>query len=334
MKPRSVSAPGKAVLSGEYAVLGKAPALSVALDRRAVVRIAKSDDEFHHVATPGHADGRWRFTANDAGEIHWLDELPESGLRLIEEAWRVCMPRGDGHLSITIDTVDFFAPESGQKLGLGGSAAAMTALVGALAAPGTLPRDVGTLATRAHKALQNGLGSGVDIATSCLGGVIEFRRDARRAPQQRPWPHGLRFRFLWSGKAADTASRIRQLDSHSGKGWASLSAAAEAAATAWKRHNVAEVLEAFDRYTNTLQQFSIDHDLGIFDAGHDDVRNLATQFGVVYKPCGAGGGDIGIILAGDTEALDRICDGAEALGFSPLDVSPDARGVVAGGGEY
>lgn len=336
MKPLSVSAPGKAVISGEYAVLRKAPAISVALDRRAVVRTAKSDDEYHHVATPGHADGRWRFTANDAGEIHWLDELPEAGLRLVEEAWRVCTPRGGGHLSIAIDTVEFFAPDSGQKLGLGGSAAAMTALVGALAEPATVPGDVGILAGRAHKALQNGFGSGVDIATSCLGGVIEFRRDSGYAPLQHPWPHGLRYRFLWSGRAADTTSRIRQLDSFNdtGKSWASLSAAAEAAATAWKRNNVTEILEVFHRYTNTLQQFSIDHDLGIFDAGHSDVMNLATQFGVVYKPCGAGGGDIGIVLADDEKAIDRFCDAAEAPGFSALDVSLDAQGIVAGGDKY
>lgn len=291
--------------------------------------------DFHRVATPGHADGAWRFTANDVGEIDWLDEPPGQGLRLIEEAWLATVPRQRNGLSITIDTVDFFAGESGRKLGLGSSAAAMTALVGALCRLDPGHNDAAALAVKAHTALQHGLGSGVDIATSLYGGVIEFRTDRQDAPLCRPWPHGLGYRFLWSGEPADTMSKISKLDSTGGdeESWGSLLTAAEEAASVWAGGEVAEILNVFRRYTDTLRQFSIDHDLGIFDAGHDELTDLAASLGVVYKPCGAGGGDIGIVLASDESAITRFCDQAETNGFQQLAVALDPNGITVSVGD-
>ncbi len=332
----SVSVPGKAVLSGEYAVLRTAPALSAAIDCRAVARIETTNNGFHSVSTPGHAPGQWRFTANDAGEIEWLDALPKQGLELIEAAWSACVPAVDDYLDVTVDTTAFFAPRSGQKFGLGGSAAAMTALIGALLDLDSRRERVFALARAAHKTLQGGLGSGVDIATSFYGGVIEFRSGSASAPLRHPWPAKLACRLLWSGKPADTKARIRNLSTRcdGDKSWSLLSDAAEAAALAWKGHEVQEILRVFDRYTDTLRQFGIDHDLGIFDAGHDALRNIATNFAAVYKPCGAGGGDIGIVLAADENAINEFCDAAETLGFVSLDASVDPVGIrfLSGGG--
>ncbi len=240
-----VSAPGKAVLCGEYAVLRNAPAISVAVGRRATVRLATTENKFHVVTTPGYEDGEWRFTTSHGGEIEWLDELPDQGLRLIEEAWRVCRPRTGDHLDFTIDSADFFDSGSGRKLGLGGSAATMSALVGAISELFPQSENVATLAAKAHKGLQHDVGSGVDVATCCYGGVIEFRMDTPEAPLRHSWPGGLGYRFLWSGSPVDTGSKIRKLEdgSDSEKDWDLLLTAAEAAASAWKRANVTEILE-------------------------------------------------------------------------------------------
>jgi phosphomevalonate kinase len=331
----SASAPGKAVLSGEYAVLRTAPAISTAVDRRAVVRLVTSANDFHSIATPGHAEGTWRFRSSDAGEINWLDEPPARGLALIEEAWLVAGPCEHGGLSIIVDTSDFFAGKSGGKLGLGSSAAAMTALVGALRNQNPEPKDIGVLAGRAHTAMQHGLGSGVDIATSVHGGVIEFRSGKRDTPLHRPWPVGLCYRFLWSGKPADTMKKISKLESSGTveKGWQSLLGAAEEAASVWTAGDVSEILDVFRCYTDTLREFSIDHDLGIFDAGHDGLADLAGSLDVVYKPCGAGGGDIGIVMASDDMAISRFCDQVGKNGFQELDVAPDQVGITISVGD-
>ncbi|MDH5619728.1 MAG: hypothetical protein OEZ11_14015, partial [Gammaproteobacteria bacterium] len=59
------SAPGKIVLSGEYAVLFGAPAICMAVNRRAFARVADSDDRECHVTTPGFS-GEAPFAVVDA----------------------------------------------------------------------------------------------------------------------------------------------------------------------------------------------------------------------------------------------------------------------------
>ena len=56
MKARRVSAPGKVILSGEYAVLRGAPAVVMAVDRRAVVTVEPGDAEIRCIGLEGRTD--------------------------------------------------------------------------------------------------------------------------------------------------------------------------------------------------------------------------------------------------------------------------------------
>lgn len=325
----AASAPGKAVLSGEYAVLRGAPAISMAVDRRATVRLAITEDDFHRVSMPGLAAGSWRFAAAHAGAIEWLDEPPRGGAGLVEQAWRSCADLPPASLSIAIDTREFFDPQSGSKLGLGSSAASMTALVAALCQHNPRAGDAGSLAARAHRAWQGGLGSGVDVATSVHGGVIEYRKKDAESTVNRPWPDGLFYRFLWSGHPADTALKIRRLAKTASEaaGWTTLLAKARNVVSAWADADVAALLLSLRHYTDALRQFGVDHDLGIFDAGHDVLADLAATRDIVYKPCGAGGGDIGVVLAADDASAGDFCDHAEEIGYRRLPITLDLSGI-------
>ena len=55
------TAPGKLVLSGEYAVLDGAPAVAMAIDRRAVVDVSRSQEPWHSVIAPGFTQTEGRF---------------------------------------------------------------------------------------------------------------------------------------------------------------------------------------------------------------------------------------------------------------------------------
>jgi hypothetical protein len=77
----------------------------------------------------------------------------------------------------------------------------------------------------------------------------------------------------------------------------------------------------------TLRQFSVDHDLGIFDAGHDKLVTEAAAAGLVYKPCGAGGGDVGILLGEDDERLDDFVTRLEPWGYQALEARLEPDGV-------
>ncbi len=333
MSPIMVSAPGKAIVAGEYAVLVGAPAISMALDSRAIVRIEAAKDEFHIVRTPGYADGEWRFRVSADGKLEWQDRHPE--LELIEAAWTSAVNGDPDPLAISVDTTAFTDQESGQKFGLGSSAAATTALVVALCQCCEQTAEPGALAYQAHASLQRGLGSGIDIATSLNGGVIEYRMHENVVAAHHSWPDNLLYRVIWSGHSADTPSHLRRLDTGSptDRNWLPFIAAAENVAVKWAGADAAGMVESIRAYTATLHRFSAAQALGIFAGGHNEIYRLAYGRDVVYKPCGSGGGDIGIVLGTNSNSISSFCEAAGEHGFVELPVELDLNGVKVSGRE-
>ncbi len=304
------SAPGKVVLSGEYAVLDGAPAISMAVNRRAVA-----------VLTPASGD---EATITSVGLVGGTDR------NLFDSAVRAAQFKRAGDCLFLLDTSAFVDADSGEKFGIGSSAALMVAL-GRLMAPGAASdSEVGATAAIAHRDFQNGAGSGVDIATSVTGGLIEFRMPDTRVTKVT-WPSGLSFALLWSGVGASTQERVDRLKMSEAKpSRLALSDAAAATATAWRSGSAAAVMAAYVEYIDALMSFSVDHGLGIFEAGHDALVQDANADGLVYKPCGAGGGDIGIALATDSAQLNTFVERAAESGFRHLDFDIDTTGVKIG----
>ena len=225
-------------------------------------------------------------------------------------------------MSIELDSDAFRDRASGEKIGIGSSAALTVALLAALR--GT--EDVFADAIEAHRRLQQGAGSGVDIATSVRGGLLEYRMDGA-AITALQWPAGLHYRLVWSGIAADTRAKLAHLDhTAASKTRTALVQAATTMAKAWR--SATRVLGEYPAYIESLQQFSVDHGLGIFDAGHDELCAEAAAAGLVYKPCGAGGGDIGILLGRSGEQLDDFMAGRQQTldcGLDPVGVKLEQR---------
>ncbi|MDJ0748767.1 MAG: hypothetical protein QNJ11_04750 [Woeseiaceae bacterium] len=291
------SAPGKVVLSGEYAVLDGAPAICMAVNRRAMATVGDSPDGRCRVATPGRE-------FSNGEKFH------------IVEA--VCGSRPE--LTIELDTRAF--AEDGAKLGIGSSAALTAALVAALGG------DVYVDALAAHRHLQGGSGSGVDVAAAVHGGLIEYRmRDA--SVNRLEWPTDLAIRFVWTGTSSSTKARLDRLSASEGRSSRSeLRLAADDMADAWRLGDGARVLEAYVPYISVLRRFSVDHDLGIFDAGHEALTDAAGREGLVYKPAGAGGGDIGTLLGPDAVGLDAFIAANAGLVHTVLDCELDRIGVT------
>jgi len=331
----SASAPGKALLSGEYVVLHGAPAIATALNRRVKITLASTQQEFHSVAAPGYVDGTWRFLQDCAGEINWQDELPAaSTFALLENVWKRIPMDASMRLSVNIDSSELFDAASGAKLGLGSSAAVATALTQALycfADARADPVDSFRTARDAHAAFQGGRGSGVDVAASFYGGLTKFRKEADTPPHCLSWPAGLACRFLWSGHPASTTTRLRKFrDAENTRDSTSLlGTAADKIASTWADGAVDKIIVAFRHYIEALQQFDVDHDLGIFDAGHAELVEMATGCNIVYKPCGAGGGDIGVVFGADEESVVEFCKQAKERKFVQLDIEPDIHGAKA-----
>jgi len=294
------SAPGKVVLCGEYAVLDGAPAVCMAIDRRASVRVDDADTDHHSVLAPGYSDVEGRFRVA-AGGVEWMQGKDE--YRLVDAVLRTIDFTPSRPLRIELDTNAFVDPATGSKIGVGSSAALTVAVVRALTTGGNVPGD----AMAAHRRLQDGAGSGVDIAASVHGGLIEFRMDDQRVTAL-DWPQGLCFRLVWSGVATDTRTKLARLENApEAPSRAALVRSATQMASAWTSADT--VLAAYPSYIEHLRAFGVDHGLGIFDAGHEQLSQEAAVAGLVYKPCGAGGGDVGILLGASNAQLDEFMIG-------------------------
>lgn len=148
------TAPGKLILTGEYAVLDGAPALVIAVDRRVAAR-----------REPGTVSSPFLLAvARELAQRYGADST--AALAALE---------------IAVDSTAFYASsDCTQKLGLG-SSAAVTVAATALALTahhGTLDRDeVLAVALAAHANAQGAKGargSGADIAAAVYGGAIAF----------------------------------------------------------------------------------------------------------------------------------------------------------------
>ena len=313
-----VVAPGKVVLFGEYAVLTGAPAAVMAVNAYASVEVSQSQDSNWHFSSAGFNCEPSRHAGNelpkDASAGFTATALEHWGYRSLKDS--ALEPT-----QVRTDTAAFF--HRGNKLGLGSSAAACTATYVALAQ--RLQRQATVReALDIHRNWQGGKGSGLDVASCWLGGVIRFQNAAAAV---LPWPQKLGWQVVWSGTSAATTDHIAHFDE-------------------WRRQADLKPLRRLSELSNDLcntpnltllgayQRALMDLDkaaeLKIFSAEHEELVKIATAFGLVYKPCGAGGGDIGIAFADLTQGTDVLEDfrmAATAAGFYCPKLETDQHGV-------
>ena len=185
--------------------------------------------------------------------------------------------------------------------------------------------DVFSAALDAHATLQGGAGSGIDVAAAVYGGLIRYEMSSRSV-SALAWPDGLAMRVLWTGVSASTQARLEKLAEQGIRpSRSALGLVAEQMAQAWQSGDAGSILAGYVTYTGVLRQFSVDHDLGIFDAGHDELTDAAMVHDLVYKPAGAGGGDIGVLFGRSTSDLDAFVAAHADLihGVVPCELDPD-----------
>jgi phosphomevalonate kinase len=318
----ATSAPGKLMVSGEYAVLDGAIAIVASVGVRVVARLS----------TPG-SDG------SPGGLAHSPQSpaLPAEAVlarRLAEEHL------GSVQAELTIDASEL--RKSGRKLGLGSSAAAAAAAAGAVFAahghdldePATR-RKVFELALAGHKAVAPE-GSGADVAASSLGGFVRFRVEGGKLAEAErvAFPASVSTRVVWTGKEARTSEFVRAVrgyEARDGAGFAQLRGrlfdGAARFAEAIEQADPSEVVAAADAYGLTMQALGEVAGVSIVTPELAQIAALARQCGGAAKPSGAGGGDVALaFFARDTDArsFDEACREA---GLDRLDLELGAPGV-------
>jgi len=341
-------APAKLVLMGEYAVLEGAPAIVAAVNRLVRVELVpapKSPEAAGPwtVATDlaGGQEAALRCDADGALEsgADWLRPVvsvltraaASAGLRPAD------LPGG----RITIESASLYVDAGETKLGLGSSAAVVAALSAALhealvhwalapPAANSLAEDLA-----AHRAVQAGQGSGVDVAASVIGGILRYQLvDGQPRAEPLALPEGVEFGVVWTGVATSTPAFVQTV--HAWKAaqpeayrreMDTLCALAERAVAACRENDAAAFLGTVRGYREALDGLGRGADLPIVSTAHRAIADLAEGEGVAYKPSGAGGGDVGLLFASSRPALVQAGRLAERAGYRLLDLGVHPVGV-------
>jgi len=311
-------APGKAVIWGEYAVLAGAPALVMAVNRFARVSIVPNGDGWRCRARG--FEGRVTISAESL-----LTADPGgagAAAPLIAAARALDLSHLPTGAEVELDTRAFYDKATGAKLGIGSSAAVCTAACAALA---TLAGREVTFADAlaAHRCLQNTKGSGIDVAASFHGGLLHFQEG--RA-SRTGWPANLDFRFVWTGVSASTPDRLSSFSAWRARSDGKLLAQlGDACSGLFERMD----MERLGEYVSRLRALDREARLGIYTEPHQRLHKLAISNQVVYKPCGAGGGDIGVAFADNehNETLEAFAEAARKLSFHPLSLEIAPHGI-------
>ncbi len=309
-----VRAPGKLVLWGEYAVLNGAPAAVMAVNRYAEVTLTPSTPAWRFTSqgflTPGIYKAHNPFCGAPAAAV------AETILRL----WGyTCLPPP---FSLSSDS-RAFQHNDGTKLGLGSSAAVCTATYMALAKLLDKPTSEAE-AIAAHRAFQGGRGSGLDVAASWHGGVIRF---AQGTSNPWTWPTHLHWQAVWTQHAASTTNSLGHFEQwRQSQDTSALQRLSDTASALF----VDPSLAGLAQYAEHLRMLDDAAQLNIFTPEHNRLATIADAHGLVYKPCGAGGGDIGLACGEDPQALEAFARAAAGEPFVPLDLEIARHGVTVG----
>jgi phosphomevalonate kinase len=319
------SAPGKLFLLGEWAVLGGAPALVAAVDRRVHVRLTAAGGR-GPLVIESLAEGV-RSTVASLGEPAGGDAGAVAAAVAAVAGGRL----SDLGARVQVDSRAFLA--GGRKLGLGRSAATLVAATSAALVLGGGGPDDHLLATAlvANARFQGGRGSGADVAAAVHGGLLEVRRHGDGlAVGRRRLPDGLCLVVGWTGEPAPTAPLLDRFAAATRRRPAALETLAEVAgrgARAVAEGDAAALLAAVDRSADLLACLGDETGVPIMTPALARLIAAARRAGATAKPSGAGAGDCGIALADSPARAAAVERAWRAAGIVPLALAITADGA-------
>lgn len=309
-----VSAPGKMMVVGEYAVLFGVPAVVAAVDLR--VQLAA------------------RCEPLPTGYRAELPPEAEATRQVAENAYGAA----DGPWMLNVEAL-----RSGdQKLGVGSSAAAAAAAAGwVLAAAGhsledpSVRRQAFELALAGHHAVAP-RGSGADVAACSLGGFVHFVRSETGEVQARSlaFPQEPVLRAVWTGKQVRTSGMLDAVEQLRARDprllrerISALGREAEAFIAAAERGDVRQMIGSTADYGKAMGDLGNAIGVPIVEETLDHIAQLASRAGGAAKPSGAGGGDVALAMFPDDRSARQFDEACASEGLRVLHLELGAQGI-------
>ncbi len=339
------------ILLGEYAVLDGAPALVCAVNKRAVVTLEPLQGMEFKFSAPSLGLSELPFVVTPRYHVRFdpsLNPLLFKRLdlfsKIFEYAFQQLKPQRPNGWHIHINTDDFYSQALHTKFGFGSSAALCVALITAMAK--AFGRNLNNaalfrLALNAHHYAQGKIGSGIDIAASFFGGYLIYRRvfqndPADKIPEKISHCNGLSFKPIFTGRSASTrklVKGVKQLKERFPQMYSEimerLKQITVQGSLHFKEQNVGLFLEDVRSFYFALKELGDRSAMPIISETHQQLFTLAQEEGVVYKPSGAGSGDIGILFSDDAQRLAKAEEKAKTSGYLPLLINVEEQGVHA-----
>lgn len=325
----AAQAPGKMILIGEYAVLEGAPALVCAMDCHARASVIPNGINEFSVDATSIGVNREPFVVNSAGKVRFNPNLDDHYLKrlhlfseIFEALWDYTTAN-DVRLKpcvIQLDTTAFYSAELKTKFGFGSSAALAVSLIRAILRFVELDRDLSAdqlfdMAFQIHHRAQGNVGSGIDVAASTFGGVIQYvlekkDRGLTGYVQKLSPCHDLLIAPVWSGHSTSTRQMVRGVDQLKTDHptfydaiMQRLKEVSEQSCQFYRDGDINSFLDTIRVYANHLSELGERSGVSIVTPSHQQIMEIAERAGAVYKPSGAGGGDIGVLFSKSPEIM-------------------------------
>ena len=323
------TAPGKVFLSGEYLVLEGGSAIILSTKQRSSVSI-ENHDKPYNLFYSSVLDQYFEFSVNDNFKVDWVENDPQSFGLLVSLA--ICQLKVKLSKSlISIDTNEFYS--NGKKIGLGSSASIASAIISALDEYFNLQLSESEKLQKAlniHALSQDNFGSGLDVITSYADcGVVECNLKMANELKWRSlkWPSDLYIKGVITSDQSSTKIMIEKYNHGKDSNqiffkqlYSEINHLLNKISTAWDTQNSAKILELMGEYKSFIKQLNEKFNLGIFSDEHKRLIDLARSADIFYKPSGAGGGDLGLVITNSEKKLTHFLSTLSDSNFSTIDL--------------
>lgn len=348
------TAPGKLILLGEYAVLEGAPALVIAINKFAEALLQTISSNHCILTAPAIGISRLPFTFNATGKVTFNETINDDTQRklsffltILETAQSLSKFKLSSvpSLDVSLDTSQFFNAKN-QKLGLGSSAALTAALFSALCQFQDMDFDIDKqrqhifkTSLQIHRKAQNSIGSGIDIAASVFGGALKYQivdKEFNTLPRYEKLtiPGDLYILFVWTGESASTMQFVRKVNEFKSnqsnayyKIIERMQHSSNTGIEAIQQKNIDQFMQSVSQYFEAMNDLGKQSKVPIVSKTHRKIYELVCTQGSVYKPSGAGGGDIGIAFCNSLTKKASIAEKLMNSGFQIINLQLSEKGV-------